>query len=86
MTYLWQEEKGKKYYRIQTDDGEIAKKLRKRIGVRLSGRSVNTDPLTGKGLWIFSCEFSRPDRAKEALKIITGKSGKIDSEGVIFYE
>ena len=36
LTYLWQEESGKKYYRVQTDDKDIAKKLFRRNGFRLS--------------------------------------------------
>ncbi|MHB8580972.1 MAG: hypothetical protein ACYDA4_14105 [Ignavibacteriaceae bacterium] len=80
MTYLWQEEKGKKYYKVQTDDKDVAKKMKRRSGFHLCGYAVNA------GLWIFSCEFSRPDIAKKTLKSITGKKVKIDSEGEIFYE
>ncbi len=86
MTYLWQEERGKKFYKVQTDDKEAAKKMKRRNGFRLCGFAVNKDPVTGTGLWIFSCEFSRPDKAKQASKSITGKSAKIDSEGVLYFE
>ena len=30
MTYLWQEERGKQFYRVQTDERLVAKKMRRR--------------------------------------------------------
>ena len=87
MTYLWQEERGKIFYKVQTDDRDIAKKLKRRIGFKLSAFAINGNLTGGKAsLWIFSCEFTRPDIAKKTLKSITGKSEKIDSEGVFIYE
>ncbi|MHB8579914.1 MAG: hypothetical protein ACYDA4_08635 [Ignavibacteriaceae bacterium] len=80
MTYLWQEERGKKFYKVQTDERDIAKKMKRRNGFQLCGFAVNA------GFWIFSCQFSRPDKAKQILKSITGKKPKIDFEGVIFFE
>ena len=93
MTYLWQEERGKKYYKVQTDDKDVAMKMKRRNGFRLCGYAVNAAPANGvngasgtTSVWIFSCEFSRPDIAKKTLKSITGKNGKIDSEGEFVYE
>ncbi len=80
MTYLWQEERGKKFYKVQTDESDVAKKMKRRNGFHLCGFAVNAS------LWIFSCEFSRPDIAKNTLKVITGKKAKIDSEGVFYFE
>ena len=80
MTYLWQEERGGKNYRVQTDKKEVKDKLKRRKGFRLSAISMNTN------LWIFNCEFNRPDIGKKTLKSVTGKNVNIDSEGVIFYE
>ncbi|MFZ0456353.1 MAG: hypothetical protein WCE54_10550 [Ignavibacteriaceae bacterium] len=80
MTYLWQEERGKKFYKVQTDESDVAKKMKRRNGFHLSGVSLNSN------LWIFCCEFSRPDIAKKTLKSITGKNAKIDSEGMFVYE
>ena len=79
MTYLWQEERGKNFYRVQTDEKKIANKLKRRNKFRLCAIGWNTT------LWIFSCEFKRPDIAKKTLKSITGKNAKIDSEGVFSY-
>ena len=80
MTYLWQEERGKKFYKVQTDEREAAKKMRRRNGFHLCGQALNTN------LWIFSCRFSRPDIAKKTLKSITGKKVKIDFEGTFVYD
>lgn len=81
MTYLWQEERGNVYYRAQTDEKDIADKLKRRKGFTLAGI-----PMNEKSIWIFTCQFTRPDIAKKVLKSVTGKNAKIDSEGVIFYE
>ena len=80
MTYLWQEERGKKFYKVQTDNRLVAKKMKRRNGFHLCGFAVNAS------LWIFSCQFSRPDIAKKTLKSITRKNAKIDSEGMFVYE
>jgi hypothetical protein len=81
MTYLWQEERGLKYYRVQTDEKSIADKLNRRNGFTLVGRSINSN-----NLWIFICQFSRPDIAKKTIQSLTKKNPKIDSEGVVFYD
>ncbi len=79
MTYLWQEERGKKYYRVQTDDRAIAMKLKRRDGFNLCGYAVNAN------VWTFTCQFTRPDIAKDTIKSITGKKAKIDSEGCFIF-
>jgi len=81
MTYLWQEERGLNHYRVQTDNKFIAGKLKRRNGFKLIGWSLND-----KSIWIFRCQFSRPDIAKKTLKSITKKIPKIDSEDVIFFD
>jgi len=80
MTYLWQVERGKNFYKVQTDQKTINEKLKRRKGFRLCAVSLNTN------LWIYSCMFTRPDIAKKTLKSVTGKNAKIDLEGVISYE
>lgn len=79
MTYLWQLERGSNTYKVQTDSKEIADKLKRRNGFQISAISI-TNPL-----WIFSCEFSRPDIAKKTISSVTKQKPKIDSEGVICY-
>jgi len=80
ITYLWHLERATNEYRVQTDSKEIADKLKRRQGFRISAIALNYP------LWIFSCEFKRPDIARKTIKSITGKNGKIDSEGVLIYE
>jgi len=80
MTYLWQEERGQKFYRVQTDEKLVADKLKRRNGYKLAGCSIN-----GHSLWIFTCTFTRPDIAKKVLKSVTGQKSNIDSKGVISY-
>lgn len=78
MTYLWQEESRNRFYKVQTDDVEIYRILKRRNNFKLTGVGWNCD------LWIFNCEFSRPDIAKKILKSVTGKNVNIDLEGVSF--
>ena len=85
LTYLWQEESGKKYYRVQTDNKDVAKKLFRRNGFRLSAYGMNSDSSNGSGLWIFCCEFSRRDIARKAIESVTGENGKIDAEGMFVF-
>jgi hypothetical protein len=80
MTYLWQEERGLKFYKVQTDEKEIADKLKRRMGFKLCAVSMN------KNLWIFNCQFTRPDIAKKTIKSVTNKKVKNDSEGIFFYD
>lgn len=80
MTYLWQEERGKRFYRVQTNEKIIADKLKRRNKFSLTAFALNAS------LWIYGCEFTRPDIAKKTLKSVTGKSVKIDSEGLFIYE
>ena len=79
LTYLWQEEYGERYYRVQTDDKDVAKKLYRRNGFRLCGYGMNVS------LWIFCCEFSRRDIARKAIESVTGENGKIDAEGMFVF-
>ena len=79
MTSMWQEEKGKPYYRFQTDEKEISDKMKRRNKFELSAWGVNCS------LWIYTVEFPRPIRAKEALKSLTNKSVKFDENKEIYY-
>ena len=46
---------------------------------------MNSDSSNGSGLWIFCCEFSRPDIAGKTIESVTGEKGKIDSEGMFVF-
>lgn len=70
MTYMWREEKGKPFYRFQTDEKEISDKMKRRQKFILSASGYNTP------LWVFQTTFNRADIAKKVLKTLTG--GKIE--------
>ena len=36
-------------------------------------------------LWIFCCEFSRPDIARKTIESVVGESARIDSEGMFVF-
>ena len=75
MNQLWQEIKGKPFWRFQTDDKEIIKKLLK---------DDKFDLTTSGDISIFCCQFERPDIAKGVFKAITGVKPEIDKEGIYF--
>ena len=79
MTYMWQEERGKKYYRFQTDEREVANKLKRRNKFEIVGWGVNCE------LWIFQAIFSRPDIARNAFQSITGRKAEYDDREEIFF-
>ena len=79
MTFMWQEERGKKYYRFQTDESEIANKMRRRNKFEIVGWGDNCE------LWIFQAIFSRPDIARNAFQSITGRKAEYDDREEIFF-
>lgn len=72
-TSMWQEQRRKPYYRIQTDVPEVAKKLRRRTTFKLVGFGLNTP------LWIFRGKYSTPYKAKISLQRLTGQKVKKDA-------
>ncbi len=81
MTCMWQEERGKEFYRFQTDERDIANKMKRRNKFELVGWGVNCN------LWIFQSTFSRPDIARKAFQTLTeGKIEFDDREEIFFSE
>jgi hypothetical protein len=76
---MWQEERGKPYYRFQTDDKLIHQKMKRREKFNLVGEGVNCN------LWIYQAEISRPDIARKILKSLSGAQVNFDSKADIFY-
>ena len=72
-TSVWQEQRGKPYYRIQTNAPAVARKLRRRRTFKLVCSGINTT------LWIFRGAYSTPYKAKISLQRITGQKVKKDS-------
>jgi hypothetical protein len=79
MTNMWQEERGKKYYRFQTDEIDIANRMKRRKKFILVGWGDNCE------LWIFQAIFSRPDIARNAFKSIMGGRIEFDDKKEIFF-
>lgn len=72
-TSLWHEQRGKPYYRIQTDNPTVARKLRRRTTFKLVCCGLNTT------LWIFRGTYSTPYKAKISLERLTGQKVKKDA-------
>ena len=73
ITSIWQEQRRKPYYRIQTDDPAVIRKLRRRITFKLVCCGINT------ALWIFRGTYSTPYKAKISLQRLTGQKVKKDA-------
>lgn len=72
MTYMWQEERGQKYFRFQTDEPAVNKKMRERKKFILVGWGWNCN------LWIYQVKLYKPQNARRTLKALTGKPIKFD--------
>ena len=79
MTYMWQEERGKPFYRFQTDERDIANKMKRRNKFNLSSWGVNCS------LWIYQTTFLRPDIARKTFKTLTGGNIEFDDREEIYY-
>ena len=77
-TYIWQMESRKKYYRIQTDDHRVARKLKKRTNAKLCMYGINAP------FWIFEREYSSPKYAIIWLSNITGADVVESSDTGVF--
>jgi len=72
-TYLWQESPRQPYYRIQTDDPAVARKLRRRTTTTLSGFGINCR------MWQFVTSYKSPKIAQNSIQRITGQKPEKDA-------
>lgn len=79
MVEMWQEERGKPYYRFQTKNREAANKMKRRNKFKQVGWGVNCD------WWIFQTVFGKPETARKALKALAMNDVKFDKKEDIFY-
>lgn len=79
MLYMWQEEKGKLFYRFQTDDKEIADKIRNSKKFKLTGQGLNAK------LWIYQIRCERISMAKNLFKNLSGSDLKFNSTEEVYY-
>lgn len=78
MLLMWQEERGKPYYRFQTKNRETANKMKRREKFKLTAQGINCD------WWIFLAVFAKPETARKALKALAGNALKYDKKEDIF--
>lgn len=79
MTYMWQEERAKPYYRFQTDEREIHNRMKRREKFKLVADGVNCN------LWIYQANAARPDIARKMLKTLSGAKVNFDAKAEVFY-
>lgn len=79
MTYLWQEERGKMIFRIQTDEAVVAEKMRRRKRFSITGYGINCR------LWIYKASFYSAQKARGALRQLTGRKVKKDGSQQVYY-
>jgi len=79
MIEMWQEERGKPFYRFQTKNREAANKMKRRNKFKLVAWGVNCD------WWIFLKTFNRPDIARKTLKTLAGNVVKFDKKDDVYY-
>jgi len=76
---MWQEERGKPFYRFQTKNRAAASKMKRRNKFKLTAWGVNCE------LWIFLAVFGKPETARKALKALAGNTVKFNKNEDIFY-
>lgn len=76
---MWQEERGKPYYRFQTKNREVANRMKRRNKFKQVGWGVNCD------WWIYQAVFGKPETARKALKALAGNDVKFNKNEDIFY-
>ena len=83
-SYLWQEESGKPYYRIQTNDFRIAQKMKKKMAggnpqkVRQVLYGINVP------VWVFQILYSSPNNARKSFGRITTQKIQQHSDKDLF--
>jgi len=73
-TYLWQEQKRHPFYRIQTNDPAVARKLRRRSTAVLSALGLN------RQIWQFVLSYKSPKIAKISFRRIVDRRFEKDAE------
>ena len=79
MSYLWREVSSDNYWRIQTTDPIVKRKLSRRNTAKLVGECFN-HPMV-----IYRLQYYTPQKAKQSFQRLTGQKIKKDSEDGVFY-
>ena len=79
MSYLWREVSNDNWWRIQTTDPIVKRKLSRRNTSKLVGECFN-HPMV-----IYRLQYYTPQKAKKSIQRLTGQKIKKDSENAVFY-
>lgn len=78
FTYLWQE-LNDKWWRIQTTDPNVKKKLRRRKSASLTIECLN-HPIV-----VYRIQYYSPEKARQSLGRLTGQKVKKDAVNGLFF-
>ena len=78
-SYLWREVSNDNWWRIQTTDPIIKRKLSRRNTSKLVGECFN------HSMVIYKLQYYSPQKAKQSFMRLTGQKIKKDSEEGVFY-
>ena len=78
-SYLWREVSYDNYWRIQTNDPYVKRKLSRRNTATLVGECFN-HPMV-----IYRLQYYTPQKAKQSFQRLTGQKIKKDSDMDVFY-
>ena len=79
ISYLWREVSYDNYWRIQTTDPLVKRKLSRRNTAKLVGECFN-HPMV-----IYKLQYYTPQKAKQSFQRLTGQKIKKDSDNNVFY-
>ena len=79
ISYLWREGSSDNYWRIQTTDPLVKRKLSRRNTATLVGECFNDNMV------IYRLQYYTPQKAKQSFQRLTGQKIKKDSDIDVFY-
>ena len=79
ISYLWREVSSDNYWRIQTTDPLVKRKLSRRNTATLVGECFNDNMV------IYRLQYYTPQKAKQSFQRLTGQKIKKDSDIDVFY-
>ena len=79
ISYLWREISSDNYWRIQTTDPFVKRKLSRRNTAKLVGECSNGP------IMIYRLQYYTPQKAKQSFQRLTGQKIKKDSDNNVFY-
>ena len=78
-SYIWREVSNDNWWRIQTTDPRIKKKLNRRKNVHLTVQCLN------HSMMVYRLQYYSPQKAKQSFMRLTAQKVKKDAENELFY-